>query len=132
MNDLNPSRLHLKTRNLPPNLISFSRMPTPEQERMDAISTALAGILRRQEQLDHRLARIEGLLGVAPALPTAPAPPAPAPAPPPVIPPEPVLQPAPPPPQPSPSGRLETSIGLTLINRVGVITLVLGIGFFFK
>jgi uncharacterized membrane protein len=30
------------------------------------------------------------------------------------------------------NGRLETSIGLTLINRVGVITLVLGLGFFFK
>ncbi len=28
--------------------------------------------------------------------------------------------------------RLETNIGLTLINRIGVITLVLGVGFFFK
>ena len=39
-----------------------------------------------------------------------------------------------PPPAPAaPStGRLETNIGLTLVNRIGVITLVIGVGFFFK
>jgi uncharacterized membrane protein len=108
-------------------------MPTPEQERMDAISSALAGILRQQEQLDRRLARIEAMIGVT----APPPPPPPAPAPRPVPPPQPpaapvpvvIAEPASPPPS---SGRLETSIGLTLINRVGVITLVLGIGFFFK
>lgn len=92
---------------------------------MDAISSALAGILRQQEQLHLRMARIEILLGVAATPPPPPPPPPVAPEPPPL----PVVAAAPP---PTPSRRLETSIGLTLVNRVGVITLILGIGFLFK
>ena len=52
---------------------------------MDAISTALAGILRRQQQLDERLARVEAMLGVtaspasAPVYPPPPSVSAPAP-----------------------------------------------------
>ncbi len=105
------------------------------------ISSALAGILRKQEELDQRLARIESTLNLPFVRPAAP-PPVPvrlAPPPPPPPPSPPTAEPlrVPPPPQPtappvSPSGQLETSIGLTLINRVGVITLVLGIAFFFK
>ena len=110
-------------------------MPTPEQERMDAISSALAGILRQQEQLDRRVSQMEAMLGVAPTpvWPSAPVPPrVPAPAPPPIEEPSPVIRTKPEPPQAPPSGQLETSIGLTLINRVGVVTLILGLGFFFK
>ena len=97
-------------------------MPTSDQERLDAISKALAEIKHRQDAFDQRLAGIEAALKVAPAEPQHEAP---------VEKPEPVAQVAA---EPKPPRRpwLETSIGLTLINRVGVVTLVLGIGFFFK
>lgn len=113
-------------------------MAAPEQERMDAISAALARVVRTQEQFAERLARIEAVM----ALPAQSAvidapPPIPRPAVP--VPPPPLPQPPPAPqdtPLPQPvavdTRGFETSVGLTLVNRVGAVTLVLGIGFFFK
>ena len=107
---------------------------------MDALSEAIVRLLNRQREVDERLARIESALNL-----------------PPLESPKPALPPAPPTPPPSPAPKielaasapvptapavpevsapakpvLETNIGLTLVNRVGVVTLVLGVGFFFK
>ena len=54
---------------------------------------------------------------------------------PPPLPPQ--LPPPPPPPPPPPvptaiGSKIETQVGLTWVNRVGVITLILGVAFFFK
>ena len=96
---------------------------------MDALSEALAGMLRTQRDLDLRLARVEETLRLRP-LRAEPLPPHPPPKPEP----EPVpvaAEPAAPPPLPPPL-RLETNFGLTIVNRLGVITLLLGIAFGFK
>jgi uncharacterized membrane protein len=100
-------------------------MPRPEDERMDAISEALARLVRRQQAIEERLARIEDALGVAPP---APVPPTPA-----AVPEREPEVPAPSAlPPPPPSRPFETRMGLTWINRIGVVTLVLGVAFFFK
>ena len=119
-------------------------MPAPEEpanadrERMDAISGALARMVQRQDELEERLRRIEAAVGVAPALPPAAADPEPEPAaaPPPL--------PRKPPPLPQaipwvsadvkalPEPALETTFGLSWLNRVGVVTLIFGVGFLFK
>ncbi|HYL76737.1 MAG TPA: DUF2339 domain-containing protein [Bryobacteraceae bacterium] len=123
-------------------------MPNPDQERMDVLSSAIARLIGQQEQFDKRLARIEAALSLQPIHPeTRPAPPLPPPpvrpvaeaAPPPIAAP-PAHEPEPPapeapPPLPetaSPPRSLETNIGLTWINRIGAVTLVLGIAFLFK
>ena len=102
-------------------------MPNPDQERMDALSEAILRLLRRQDQIDQRLARVEATLNLRPIAPEAapslaPEPSAPVPGPRPAS----ALM------TPPPSRTLETNIGLTLVNRIGVVTLVLGIAFFFK
>ena len=94
---------------------------------MDALSEAILRLLRRQEQIDQRLARVEAALNLQPIVPEAaprltPEPPVPVPEPP----------AAPVPAASPPAQALETNIGLTLVNRIGVVTLVLGIAFFFK
>lgn len=96
-------------------------------------------MVRRQNDLDKRLARIEAALNLQPvAAPPVPPPSAveprlvPPPLPPPLPPPKPQEIPVPPPLPAREHEHLETNIGLTLINRVGVITLVLGVAFFFK
>src|ERR1051325_2289514 len=61
--------------------------------------------------------------------PAASMPPRPPPLPPPGPPPAAVQQPPPPPP---PEPALETQLGLNWINRIAVITLILGTAFFFK
>ena len=104
-------------------------MPNPDQERMDALSEAILRLLRRHEQIDQRLARVEAALNLSPVVPEPAPRPAPESAPPP-----PASLPVPltAPPPPPPPRVLETNIGLTLVNRIGVVTLVLGIAFFFK
>jgi uncharacterized membrane protein len=102
-------------------------VPNPDQERMDALSEAMLRLLRRQEQVERQLARLEAALNLKPIVPDIAAPSASEPQP---LAKEPV--PTPPLPPPPPARRLETNIGLTLVNRIGVVTLVLGIGFFFK
>ena len=110
-------------------------MLTPDQQRMDAISDALAKLIRNQDGLSERLGRIEHTLQLSP--PPLPVPP-PAPAlPPPIyIAPELAAIPPPlppvPPPLPPPQQGLESNIGLTVMNRLGALTLVLGIAFLFK
>ncbi len=106
-------------------------MPDRFDERGDALSEAILRLLRRQEDVERRLATIESRLGLANGQrverqATAP-------------PPEPVPKPAeaapPPPPEPPAAprpGPFETRMGLTWVNRVGVVTLVLGVAFFFK
>ena len=94
---------------------------------MDLISAALARLVQQQESFEQRLGRIESVLHLAAiSAPPAPVatPSAAAPAPPPL--PETLAE------TPPESHGFETSIGLTLLNRVGVVTLVLGIGFFFR
>ena len=129
---------------------------SPDRERMDAISGALARLakrqdemVQRQEELEQRLLRIEAAAGFAPAPPSAaiPAPPiatAPEPElPVPVIGPPPLPRTPPPLPQENPwsspevsaavsEPALETIFGLGWLNRVGVITLIFGVGFLFK
>ncbi len=113
---------------------------------MNALSEAMVRVLRQQREFDTRLARIEAALSLTPpaqpsAMPQPPAPPPPSPA-------TPVPSSAMAPPLPAPTAapgpfptaippapersRLETNIGLNLVNRIGVITLVLGVAFFFK
>jgi uncharacterized membrane protein len=101
----------------------------PDQERMDAISGALARLIERQDAVEQRLLRIEGAMGLLPA----------------VAPPErePVREAVPPPLPPMPSAppvftevalppALETRFGLGWLNRVAVVTLIFGVGFLFK
>ena len=100
----------------------------PDQERMDAISGALARLLERQEAVEQRLLRIEGALGLLGAAP--------------VPPPLPVREAAPPPlPMPSdpppfaevaPAPAFESRFGLGWMNSVAVVTLIFGVGFLFK
>src|SRR2546426_1998641 len=101
---------------------------------MDALSEAIARLLRRQDVTDRRLADIEKALGIARA-------PAPQPEPPPpprveVPPPAPVEAPQEVPAVPAAAGYqpapLETKVGLTWVNRGGAVTLALGVAFFFK
>jgi predicted membrane protein DUF2339 len=102
-------------------------LPNPDQERMDALSEAILRLLRRQEQIDQRLARVEAALNLQPIVPEPE--PRPVPETPPPVQPVPSFLPSSPQP---PDQALETNIGLTLVNRIGVVTLVLGIAFFFK
>jgi uncharacterized membrane protein len=114
-------------------------MPTPEQERLDAIAKSIAQLWRRQDEFAQRLAQIEAALSLREAAPPEAAAPTPiasfsaeqttAP----------VTEEAPPLATSDsariPGGgrpKLETRVGLTIVNRVGVVTLVLGVAFFFK
>jgi uncharacterized membrane protein len=107
---------------------------------MDALSEAIVRLLRRFDQLDQRLSRVEAALNSTPVVaepiikrvpeePPQPEPPVSVSVPEPA----PVRPPSFNPPSRSAVPRaLESNIGLTLVNRIGVITLVLGIAFFFK
>ena len=96
----------------------LSELTPEDQERLDAITNALAGMVRRQTELEGRLERLEAALKLPPAVSAAPEPPAP--------------RPAPPPPPPSPKPGIETAFGLTWLSRIGVITVVLALAFFFE
>jgi uncharacterized membrane protein len=120
-------------------------VPTPEEQRFDAISSALARLVKRheelsrkQQELDARLARLERAGSADSETPLAhhrsdetwlaavqqaPQPESGS-----------TEFPELPPEIPSHWSRpaLETKVGLTVANRVGVITLVLGVAFFFK
>lgn len=105
----------------------------PEDERLEAISEALARLIRRQDEMESRFARMEAALGIHTAPPPVVA--TPPPMPPPLPPvhesaPPPLQYQPPPPPLPSPA--LETRIGLNWINIIGVVTLIFGAAFFFK
>ena len=121
-------------------------MQSEDSRRLDALNNALNHLLQNHDRFEQRLARLEVLL-------QAPAQPIPAPVP--YTPlespslPEPIaVEPIPPtvPPSVPPAAEAETEIrettpresgleskvGLTIVNRIGAITLVLGVAFFFK
>ena len=77
-------------------------MPTPEQERLAGIVRFIEQLSARQELLEKRLARLERNSPLVSS----------------------VAQP--------PKPGLETKVGLNILNCLGVVTLVLGIAFFFK
>ncbi len=106
---------------------------TPEdKERLEAITDALARMVRRQTEIERRLARIESALKIVPAAPaeTADRPPAQA------VPPGPMPAAAPPGSAPSPRQQeprlLEAAFGLTWLSRIGVVTVILALAFFFE
>ena len=120
---------------------------------MDALSEAIVRLIRRHDESDHRLARIETALGIGvpprePEVmprerePEPPPPAEPAPESPPLLSqisteaPNGAPQPQPSLPQPAQeSGRpreLETQVGLTWISRIGAITLIFCVAFVFK
>ena len=94
----------------------------PDDERIEALAQAVARLQTQHEETNRRLARMEEALGARIA---------PTPTPRMVEPPRTETSP-PKPPAPQPRPQFETEVGLTWINRVGAITLVLGTGFFFK
>jgi uncharacterized membrane protein len=98
----------------------------PEDERLEAISEALARLLRRQDEIELRFERMEAAMGIHTAPPPVVS--TPPPLPPPI--PPPIQDVAPPPIPPAPA--LETRIGLNWINIIGVVTLIFGAAFFFK
>jgi uncharacterized membrane protein len=142
----------------------------PERSVLEEIAERLAGVLRRQDELEARFLRIEATLGIKPEPAVAPsqlalpiADPAAAPPPPtarshePPLPTpspwplpgapssplaEPSLRPALPDPAPLAATRattmtadrptFESQVGLQWLNRIGVITLLLGVAFAYK
>src|SRR6266850_2213976 len=94
---------------------------------MDALSEALARMVRRQEITDRRLADIEKALNIARVAEPEPVPP------PPPLPPRIEVPPPLPPAPPQVEGqRLETQLGLNWINRIAAVTLALFVAFGFK
>ncbi|MGH9593531.1 MAG: DUF2339 domain-containing protein [Bryobacteraceae bacterium] len=109
-------------------------MPSPEEE-LRAVSEALARLRQEQQDLEARVHALESRITVHQEPPPLPAQQ------------QPVVAAAPPPaqpiiaPPPSRDGEgavlrneaaLETTVGLNWVNRIGVITLILGAAFFFK
>ncbi len=116
-----------------------------ENQRMDALSEAIGRVLRRLESLEGRLTAIEQRVGIPAYQPVAMAPPIPRNEP--IPPPLPIAVATPPPMNfgPLPDGetlplaevqparpKIETRFGLTLVNRVGAITSIIAVAFFFK
>lgn len=117
-------------------------MPEPLENRLEALSEALARLVRQQRQIDQRLLRIEAALQLQQP---EPQPVVQAPMPPPIMVEAPNQEPIAPPlvpepePEPAPafvlaerSPTIETQFGLTILNRLGVITLILAASFGFK
>lgn len=119
-------------------------MPDPIQERMNALTSANLRILRRLEELERRVADLEG--GKAEAVPgdraapeeLAPLPPPPVPEPVPIPAAAPAYEPPPAVAEAEPAhaqagiDAAESTVGLNWVNRIGALTLVLGVAFFFK
>ncbi len=105
-----------------------------DSQRLDALASALASLAQKQARLEERLARLEKSLRVEPEAAvtrekpvwrepevarreTIQAP----------VEPEPAIAEI-----PVDTSTLESKVGLTVVNRIGAITLVLGVAFFFK
>jgi hypothetical protein len=114
-----------------------------ENDRLAALAKSLDQVIQWQAELDSRIRALEKArvlpvsvpLQTPPAIPNIPAPAPPVAAPPPIPFPRQPL-PMPPIPQPAaalaPKPALETTFGLNWINRIAVITLLLGAAFLFK
>ena len=104
------------------------RPPEERDERLERLSEALVQLIRRQRELEERVRALESSgVAIPPPLPS-------------FDPPPPArlpnrdsdeAVPVPPPPIPEPD-HLETTIGLNWINRVAVVTLLIGAAFLFK
>src|SRR5262245_42601056 len=121
-------------------------------EHHEDMRQAIAFLLQRQEELEARVRELEARASAEPVSPAAIPPPmteaGPPPmdgvAPPPIPPPIPDVLPAQapelapplvhaaPPPIPASVARVETQVGLNWVNRIAVITLMLGAAFLFK
>jgi uncharacterized membrane protein len=101
-------------------------VPTPDDERLEALSEALAQLIHRQRELEERVRALESP-GVTspPPLPSFD-PPTPA-----QLPSRDSNEAVAPPPVTEPE-HLETTFGLNWINRIAVVTLLLGAAFLFK
>ncbi|HEY2844998.1 MAG TPA: DUF2339 domain-containing protein, partial [Bryobacteraceae bacterium] len=98
-------------------------MPAPPEDRddrLEVLSEALAQLVRRQRELEDRVRRLESPAITPPPLPNRDSDGAASVAPP-VAPPDAV-----------PNTNLETTFGLNWINRIAVLTLLLGAAFLFK
>ncbi len=131
-------------------------MPANDTQRFEALTNAVNHLLNSQDRIEKRLAHLEELLRVQSAAPAAEMPKesaAPLVAEPPTIEHQPVLEQTPTsdistpplvsdeehtppisqvPPTAERQPGLESKLGLTLVNRIGAVTLVLGVAFFFK
>ncbi len=109
------------------------------RHQLGVVTEMARQLAARLYAVESRLARIEGVAAPVEAAPVEVERPLP-----PVVqaymqpamvtpPPLPVTPPPPPLPQMVPAGpKMETQVGLTWVNRIGVITLILGVAFFFK
>ena len=110
--------------------------PSPSEEQLTALLAEVAQLRQRQAELEARVYWMERRNPAPPPPQPAPVayapPPLPQYAPPQYVPPQytPPPQTAMPPPMPPPV--LETQVGLNLVNRIAVVTLMLGTGFLFK
>jgi hypothetical protein len=108
-------------------------VPAPDDDRLERLSEALAQLVRRQRELEDRVRALES--HAAQELPAEPAS---------IPPPLPQIEPLVPLPSPDPlpsrdsdgavsaGTTLETTFGLNWINRIAVLTLLLGVAFLFK
>jgi hypothetical protein len=97
---------------------------------MDALTQANLRLLKRLDEMERRLGRIEGRLGIE--ADEAPRPPVPVPEPEMAREPPPETHPEPVRPMPATAATLETQLGLTWVNRIAVVTCILAAAFFFK
>jgi len=105
-------------------------MPSPDSPRLEALLNAFNQLLENQKRLEQRIAHLEKLL---PAQPEPVAPVFSMEAPTDSEPPQPTPETSRNPAVPVMRGpSLESKVGLTVVNRIGVLTLVLGVAFFFK
>jgi len=102
--------------------------PDERDQRLEVLSETIAQLIRRQSELEQRVRALESPGAASPPPLPVLEPPAPAPFPSPDS--DGAVVDAPPPlPEPVP---LETTIGLNWINRIAVVTLLLGTAFLFK
>lgn len=110
-------------------------MSDPVTERMDALTEAILRVRRRQDSIEGRLATIEEALSIKRV---EPAPPVVEAAPPVIatpIEPAPIVESAEPMPVAARESEVvqpESRIGLSWVNRLGAVTMILAAGFFFK
>ena len=101
----------------------MSRSPEERDDRLEILSETLAQVVRRQRELEQRIRTLESHGAPEPVI-----------APPPL----PRIHPPPPPIQhevvveAAESVHIETTFGLNWINRIAVLTLLLGTAFLFK